>query len=53
MLADEFCHRGLREQMKQALKTLEEAKESYIVEVIPGSHFRSSNQFLGGFQLVS
>jgi len=29
--------------MKQALKTFEEAMESYMVEVIAKSHFRSSN----------
>jgi len=34
IFADEFCDKGPREWTKQALKTLEEATESYIVEVI-------------------
>jgi len=43
IFADEFDDTGPREWTKQALKTLEEATESYMVEVIPGSHSTSSN----------
>jgi hypothetical protein len=41
--ADEFRDKPLREWMKQALKTLEEAMESDRVEVILESHCRSGN----------
>jgi len=34
IFADEFGDKGPREWTKQALKTLEEATESYMVEVI-------------------
>jgi hypothetical protein len=53
IFTDEFHDKHPWEWMKQALKTLEVATELHIVEVIPGSHFRSSNQFLGGFHHVS
>jgi hypothetical protein len=53
MFADEFRDEHPWEWTKQAVKTLEEAMQSCMVEVIPGTHFRSSNQFLGGFQHVS
>jgi len=43
IFADEFRDKRPREWMKKALKTLEEATESYMVEVIPGSHCTSSN----------
>ena len=43
IFADEFCDKGSREWTKQAMKTLEEATESYMVEVLPGSQCRSSN----------
>jgi hypothetical protein len=41
--AEELHDTRLREWPKQALKTLEMATELYMVEVLPGSHFRSSN----------
>jgi hypothetical protein len=37
--ADEFRDKGLREWTKQALKTLPEVTESYMVEVIAESSF--------------
>jgi hypothetical protein len=42
-LADEFRDKRPRDWTKQGLKTLEEATESYMVEVLPGSHCTSSN----------
>ena len=41
--ADKLRDKRPQEWMKPALKTFEEAMESYMVEVIPGSHCRSSN----------
>jgi Fe-S oxidoreductase len=43
IFADKFRDKRPQEWTKQALKTLEEATESYMVEVIPGSHCTSSN----------
>jgi len=43
MFADKFREKHPREWTKQALKTLEEATGSYMVEVIAESHFRRSN----------
>jgi len=43
IFAHEFRDKRTWKWTKQALKTWEEATESYMVEVIPGSHFRSSN----------
>jgi hypothetical protein len=40
---DEFHDKRPWEYTKQALKTVEEATKSYMVEVIPQSHFKSSN----------
>jgi len=42
-----------REWMKLALKTIEEATDSYMVGVIAESHSRLNNYFLVGFQHVS
>jgi len=42
IFADEFRDKRPREWTKQALKTLEEATELYMVEVIPGSHCTNS-----------
>ena len=39
IFADEFRDKGPREWTKQALKTLEEATESYMVEVIAEASF--------------
>jgi len=39
IVADEFRDKGPLEWAKQALKTLEEAMESYMVEVIAESSF--------------
>ena len=39
IFAYEFCNKGPQEWMKQDSKTLAEATESYIVEVIAESHF--------------
>jgi len=43
IFADEFPETSPGSRSKQALKTLEEATESYMVELIAESHFRSSN----------
>jgi len=43
MCGDNFRDKHTQEWTKQALKTLDEAAESYWVEVIAKSHFRSSN----------
>jgi len=43
IFVDEFRDKRPREWTKQTLKTLEQPTELYIVEVIPGSHCRSSN----------
>jgi len=43
IFADEFRDKRPREWTKQAVKTLEEATELYMVEVIPGSHCTTSN----------
>jgi len=40
ILADEFRDNGPREWIKQASKTLEEATDSYMVEVIAKSSFQ-------------
>jgi hypothetical protein len=53
VFANEFCDKCPQEWTKQALQTLEEAMKSHMVEIIPRCHFRSSNEFLGGFQYVS
>jgi hypothetical protein len=53
IIPDELSEKYPREWTKQALKTLEEAMESYMVEVIPESVFGSSNYFLRGFHHVS
>jgi len=50
---DEFRYEIPWASLNQALKTLQEATEWYMVEVIPESHFKCSNQFLVGFQHVS
>ena len=42
IFADEFRYKRPWEWTKPARKILEEATESYMVEVIPGLHFRSS-----------
>jgi len=42
MFADELGDESPWEYTKQALKTLEEAAELYMVEVIARSHFRNS-----------
>jgi len=39
ILADEFRDKGLREWTKQAIKTLDEATELYMVEVIAAASF--------------
>jgi len=41
--ADQFRDKLPHERTKQAAKSLEEATQSYRVEVIPESHFGSSN----------
>jgi hypothetical protein len=43
IFADEFREKHPQEWKTQALKTFKEATESYMVEVIPESHSRSSN----------
>jgi hypothetical protein len=43
IFADEFRDKRPQEWTKQTLKTFDEAMEWYMVEVIPGSHFGSSN----------
>ena len=43
ILADKFGDKRPQELMAQALKTLEEAMESYMVEVTADPHSRSSN----------
>jgi histone H3/H4 len=39
IFADKFHHKGPQEWTKQALKTLEEATEAYMVEVIDEASF--------------
>jgi hypothetical protein len=53
IFAAEFHHKRPSEWKKQAEMTLPKATESYVVEEIPGYHFRSSNFYLVGFQQVS
>jgi hypothetical protein len=43
ILANEFCDEPPWAWTYQALKNLTEATKLYLVEVIPGYHFRSSN----------
>jgi len=43
IFADEFCDKHPREWANQTLKTLEEATEFYMVEIIGKSHFRRRN----------
>jgi len=42
IFTDEYCDKHPWEWTKQAVKTLEEATELYMIEVIPRSHCRSS-----------
>jgi len=52
ILVDKFHDKRPPEWTNQALMTLEEATEAYMVEVIPNLIFRSCDWFLLGFQQV-
>jgi len=43
MFADGVCDKRTKQRTKQPVRTFEKAMESYMVEVIPDSHFICSN----------